>query len=50
VVVGTFLTLGILSGQLVLNVPGILLVTSLQAIWMALVARQLMQLPPAALE
>ncbi len=50
VLVGAFLTLGILSAQLVLNVPGILFVTGLQAIWMGLVALQLMRAPAVVLE
>jgi hypothetical protein len=48
--VGTFLTVGILSGQLALNVRGILLATGVQAAWMALVAVQLMRLPPLVQE
>ncbi len=43
--VGAILGLGILLGQLPLNVGGILLATALQAVWLAMVALQLQRLP-----
>jgi hypothetical protein len=50
IVAGLALTLGILLGQLVLNVQGIIIATAIQAVWMALVAVQLQRVPPAAPE
>lgn len=45
--VGALLGLGILLGQLPLNVRGILLATALQAVWLAMVAFQLQRVPNA---
>jgi hypothetical protein len=47
-VVGLFLVFGILLGRLHLDVSGIILATAVQAIWMVLIAIQLLRLPPEA--
>ena len=48
IVVGLALAVGVLSGRLQLNVPGIILATGLQAVWMCLVALQLLKAEPGA--
>lgn len=48
VVVGAGLAIGVLSGLFRLNVPGIIIATSLEAVWMGLVAMQLLRIDPAA--
>ena len=47
VVVGAGLALGVLSGIFRLNVPGIIIATSLEALWMGLVAMQLLRVGSA---
>lgn len=44
-VVGAVLALGVLTGFLRLDVRGILLTTALQAVWMGMVALQLLRMP-----
>ncbi|HSB52864.1 MAG TPA: hypothetical protein VLD58_00835 [Gemmatimonadales bacterium] len=43
VIVGIVLALGVLSGRFALNVPGIILATGLEALWMAMVGIQLIR-------